>query len=124
MRVKLDENLDPRQASLFIMEGHDADTVIGEGISGVPDEGIYEICIATHRILITLDLDFSNPLRFPPEKTPGIIVLRPPRPTLSLITALLSTLLPVLRAKPLDGRLWILEPGRIREYESYQEKDR
>lgn len=40
MMIKLDENLDPRLSSLFNLEGHDADTVLGEGISGTPDEGI------------------------------------------------------------------------------------
>lgn len=28
------------------------------------------------RALVTLDLDFSNPFRFPPEATAGIVVLR------------------------------------------------
>jgi predicted nuclease of predicted toxin-antitoxin system len=118
VKIKLDENLDPGLASLFASEGHDTDTVLHEGISGVSDEGIYNVCVERGRTLITLDLDFSNPLRFPPENAAGIIVLRPARPSLPLIRSLILTFLPVLSSRTLAGKLWIVEQGRIREYET------
>jgi hypothetical protein len=65
-------------------------------------------------VLITLDLDFSNPFRFPPKDTEGIIVVRPPRPILPVIRATLLSILPQLKTLPLKGTLWIVEPGRIR----------
>jgi len=119
MKIKLDENLDPHFTSLLVAEGHDADTVLDEGISGASDRGIYDVCLSTKRVLITLDLDFSNPFYFPPEKTSGVIVLRPARPSLPLIKSLFLTLLPVLRSRELSGKLWIVEQGRIREYEAF-----
>ena len=78
MRFKLDENLDVRLASLFVDAGQEAKTVLEEGLSGRSDEAIYAICVAERRILVTLDLDFSNPIRFPPAATEGIVILRPP----------------------------------------------
>jgi predicted nuclease of predicted toxin-antitoxin system len=66
LKFKLDENLDVRLAHLMIEHGFDADTVLGESISGISDEGIFDACKKTGRILVTLDLDFANPLRFPP----------------------------------------------------------
>ena len=41
-------------------------------------------------MLITLDMDFSNPFRFPPFQSEGIIVVRPPRPILPAIRAILD----------------------------------
>ena len=67
--------------------------------------------------MVTLDLDFSNPLRFATAGTPGIIVVRLPRPLLSLLEATLRPALPRIKEGSVHGRLWIVEPGRIREYE-------
>ena len=90
MKFKLDENLDWRLATVVAEGGgHDVDTVKEEGLSGQPDEAIYKTCVARERVLITLDLDFTNPLRFPPQQTAGVVVLRPPRPVLPLIEATL-----------------------------------
>lgn len=117
MKFKLDENLDPRLAPVVAEGGHDVDTVLAERLSGQPDEAIYRACLESGRILITLDLDFSNPFRFPPEPTEGIVVVRPPRPVLPLIRATLLAALPELRSRSLQGKLWIVEPGRIRQYD-------
>lgn len=117
MKFKLDENLDPRLTSLFQKYAHDVETVFREGLSGSNDEAVYEACLQKTRILVTLDLDFSNPFRFPPVPTAGIVVVRPPRPTLPLIRATLSATLPSLMRQTLPGKLWIVEPNRIRLYD-------
>ncbi len=117
MRFKLDENLDPRLVPLVEQGGHDVDSVRSEGLSGGSDDVIYDACVRAGRILITLDLDFSNPLRFPPTPTPGIIIVRPPRPILAQIQATLAGALPDLQRRSLGGKLWIVEPGRIRLYD-------
>jgi hypothetical protein len=117
VRLKLDENLDVRLVSLVSARGHDVDTVRGEGLAGKPDEAIYEACRQDHRALVTLDLDFSNPLRFPPGPADGLIVLRPIRPVLPLIRSILLDILQQFGVRPLKGTLWIVEPGRIRVYE-------
>jgi predicted nuclease of predicted toxin-antitoxin system len=80
MKLKLDENFDVRLVPLLAAQGFDADTVAQEGLSSSPDETIYNTCKAVGRTLVTLDLDFSNPFRFPPAGTEGIIVVRPPQP--------------------------------------------
>jgi hypothetical protein len=117
MRFKLDENFDMRLASLVAEGGHDVQTVLAEGRSGQADEAIYRACILERRALLTLDMDFANPLRFPPAPTEGIVVVRPPRPLLPLIRAVLVGAMPRLKAGALTGKLWIVEPGRIRVYE-------
>lgn len=117
MKFKLDENLDRRLAPLFEAEGYEIDTVAAEGLSGSTDEAIYAACQATGRVLITLDLDFANPFRFPSSATEGIVVVRPSRPVLPAIRATLASMIPVLKSQPLKGQLWIVEPGRIRVHE-------
>jgi len=117
MRLKLDENFDLRLVPAFMEHGHEVETVYGENRSGAPDEEIYQACIREARVLITLDTDFSNPFRFPPEPTEGIVVVRPPRPVLPLIRSTLMSALPELKSGSLKGRLWIVEPGRVRVYD-------
>jgi predicted nuclease of predicted toxin-antitoxin system len=114
MKIKLDENFDPRLVPVLQSHGLDVDTILAERLSGSPDEVVYATCQTLGRVLITLDLDFSNPFRFPPGDTEGIVVVRPPRPVLPAIRATLLSVLPQLKTLPLKGTLWIVEPGRIR----------
>jgi hypothetical protein len=81
------------------------------------DEVIHETCRADGRTLITLDLDFANPLGFPLEPTEGLVVVRPPRPLLPAIRATLVSMPDELKSRPITGMLWIVEPGRIRVYD-------
>lgn len=121
MKFKLDENLSPELSSLFLHVGHEAHTVLEERLSGAKDEALYARCALEGRVLVTLDLDFSNPLRFPTEGTPGLIVLRPSRTTAVQIRSLIAAALPSLQEAALRGRLWIIEPGRIRVHDSVGE---
>jgi hypothetical protein len=118
VNFKLDENLDPRIGLVFAEGGHDVETAVSEGMSGSSDDELYNVCCRERRTLITLDLDFANPLRFPPEGTAGIIVLRPPVPSLPLIRTTIGGALAHIKSGQVDGRLWIVEPGRIRVHDS------
>ena len=69
MKFKLDENVDTHLIPLVQEGGHHVDTVRSEGLSGAGDHTIYDVCVRDGRILVTLDLDFSNPMRFPPSPT-------------------------------------------------------
>jgi predicted nuclease of predicted toxin-antitoxin system len=116
MRVKLNENLDVRLADLLMARGHQTATVVSQALTGRDDEVIYTVCRNEGCVLVTLDLDFANPFRFPPEGTEGIVVLRPARPTVPQVAALLQRAFPLLEGQDLRGRLWIAEPSRVRVY--------
>jgi predicted nuclease of predicted toxin-antitoxin system len=117
VKIKLDENLDARLTALFAERGHDVETVRNEGLGGAADARVFDVCRTEGRVLVTLDLDFANPLRFPPGTTEGVVVLRPSRPVIPLIDRLLRDAIPALDTHTLRGVLWVVEPGRIRIYD-------
>ncbi len=115
MKFKLDENLGTSAAKLFKNAGLDVETVPDEKLTGAPDDTIYSACIKENRCLITLDLDFSNVLRFPPYDTPGIIILRPYKYSDgSLILSLLNNLIRTFNSANPAGCIWIMEIDKIR----------
>ncbi len=117
MRIKLDENLGERGRRLLTQAGHDVATTRDEQLAGAADATLIRQCGLEGRCLVTLDLDFANPLVFPPEQYAGIVVLRlPPRPALAHLEACVRTLIRGLRRNELLGKLWIAEVDRIREH--------
>lgn len=118
MRLKLDENIGTRGQSMLRTAGHDVATVHEQRLGGAPDAEVARVCAGEARALVTLDLDFANPLRFPPGSHAGIAVLRLPRRAGPQdLLGLLDTLIDALRTEDLARQLWIVEPGRIREYD-------
>jgi uncharacterized protein (DUF433 family)/predicted nuclease of predicted toxin-antitoxin system len=97
VKLKLDENLGRRGLELLKASGHDATTVSEQGLSGVTDEKLLEVCSAEGRALVTLDRDFGQVTRFPPKRSAGIIVLDAgPRTTLQAILERLREFLAIL----------------------------
>lgn len=115
MEIKLDENIGRRGLELLRGAGHDVATVRDQRLQGAADDRVFDVCKAENRVLVTLDRDFGQVLRFPPEQTAGIVVLDlGPRPGPQALLDRLHAFLAVLATRPLDGTLWIVEPGRIR----------
>lgn len=115
MKLKLDENLGLRGKHVLDAAGHDACTVAAQKLTAADDRHLIEICRLEGRALVTLDVDFANPLVFPPADYAGIAVIRlPKRPTAADLQAGLETLVRALNAESLTGRLWIVERGRVR----------
>ena len=115
---KLDENLSPSLKQPLIDAGHDVATVGEQNLRGAPDLRIAEVCEVERRALITADDDFGQILRYPPNRYAGLIVLQHPRPSLFRLRQLMLQVVTALQAETVDGKLWIVEPGRLRIHES------
>lgn len=117
MKLKLDENVDPRAVAILRTAGHDVATVPDERLSGQPDTVIETACRREARCLVTLDLDFANVLAYPPERCSGLVVLRHPKPTAAGLLNLVRQFAAWLERENPERRLWIVEPGRLRVHE-------
>lgn len=118
MRLKLDENIGQRGKALLLEAGHEVATILEQNLTGASDPDVIAVCQAEQRCLVTLDLDFSNPLRFQPSQYSGIAVLRLPNPPThqDLVNTIL-TLIGALETDDITGKLWIVQRGAIRIYQ-------
>ena len=75
VKVPLDENLPPRHAAELRTDGQDALLVLEVGLSKATDELVLQFAVENGCVLLTLDADFANVMRFPSERTQGIVRL-------------------------------------------------
>lgn len=115
MKLKLDANIGRRGIELLRGAGHDVMTVRDQKREGAADEAIFVTCVGEGRALITLDRDFGEVLRFPPDQSAGIVILDlGPRATPAALLARVADFLAVATTEKLEGALWIVQPGRVR----------
>jgi len=115
VKFKLDENIGTRGVQLLTDAGHAVATVYDQSLGGTSDEHLFQVCIREERTLITLDHDFGQVIRFPPENSHGIVILElTQRANRDVIVTRLKEFLAVLEIQPLGRELWIVEPGRVR----------
>jgi hypothetical protein len=118
VKVKLDDNIGTAGAELLTTAGFDVATVAQQQLTSAQDENIASVCAAEDRCLVTLDKDFSDPLRYPPKDYAGIVVVRlPGRFRLALLEQALGLLVEAAKHGDVRGHLWIAEVDRVREYQ-------
>jgi predicted nuclease of predicted toxin-antitoxin system len=121
MKLKLDENLGKRGREILSAAGHDVATVASQSLEKAEDSKLIECCRREKRALVSLDLDFANPLHFRPSDYSGIAVLRVPRrPSHEDLLRAIRTLAAGIERENLEGKLWIVEAGRIRVFQEKQ----
>jgi hypothetical protein len=115
VKLKLDENIGRRGVEILIAAGHDVMTVRDQQLQGAKDEVLFAVCAGEGRALVTLDHDFGQVLRFPPEQGAGTVILEiGRRPTAQGLLDRIRDLAILLQTRSLAGELWIIEPGRVR----------
>jgi predicted nuclease of predicted toxin-antitoxin system len=114
MKLEVDENL-PVEIALSLREaGHDALTVLDQGLGGYADGHVADVCKRERRALVTLDTDFANVQAFPPAEYSGLLVLRLQRQDKSHVLAAFQRIIPLLESEPLERKLWIVDEHRVR----------
>jgi len=114
MEFKVDENLPDEVAEILRNAGHDATTVVQQGLCGRTDADIASICRREKRALLTLDTDFADIRTYPPMRYSGLIVFRLVRQDKPHVLTVLARLMEKIPNEPLDRHLWIVEEGRLR----------
>ncbi len=114
MRVKVDESLPRDTAELFREAGYDAVTVGDEGLGGRPDATIASLVRQEERVLVTLDLDFSDIRTYPPEHYAGLVVLRLNYQDKPHVLQVIARLIPMFGREDPKGHLWIVEENQVR----------
>jgi len=112
MRILLDENIPQRVLWWLIGEGYEVVAAREVGLTGRSDQALYDYAERHNYVLVTLDLDFSDPLRFPlcfPR-----IVLRPGLIDPELMCEILRDVF--RRGFPLWGELYVAQPEGIARY--------
>lgn len=114
VKFKIDENLPLSVRDALRDQGHDAMTVVDQGMGGTADKTLAQACTTEARVLITCDTDFGNILTYPPAQHAGIIVLSSAEQSIPAFAGLLGSVLSALATEQINHRLWIVEKDRIR----------
>lgn len=114
MKIKIDENLPLESAIILKNAGYDVHTINDEGIVGCSDDVVFSACIKEGRVLITLDMDFTDIRRYLTEQSPGIVVFRTRYQDKHTVLRTIELLIEEFANEEVIGKLWIVEDGRIR----------
>lgn len=114
MRLKLDENLPESLVGVLAALGHDVHSVPQERLGGKPDEEIWSVVQREGRLLITMDLDFSDVRQFQPGTHHGVLLLRLHNPTLRAIASLVTGLFTSEAAESWTGCFVVATEDRVR----------
>ncbi len=114
MRFKIDENL-PVQIKLDLLSaGHDAETVVDEGMGGASDPVLMQHIQQEKRTLLTMDKGVANVRRYSSSEFPGIVLFRPDMQGRGATLAFVRRHLTALLASDLQGRLLVVSGSGIR----------
>lgn len=112
--VKLDGNVPDSVATVLRVAGHDVALARDEQLGGADDERLLGVATSEGRVLVTLDLDFTDIRRHPPQAAAGIVVFRLHAQTLAAMRRAATSCGGLLHREPVAGRLWVLDESRLR----------
>jgi predicted nuclease of predicted toxin-antitoxin system len=92
VKFKPDENLPVPSAAILASAGHDAGTVLAEGLTGATDQDVGITATAAVRVLISLDLDPGDIRAYPPGRYAGIVIPRLADQSAATVTKAISDL--------------------------------
>lgn len=114
LKIKLDENLGKTAQKVLKDAGYKAERPCDEGISGYPDEEIWEFVCREGLFFITLDADFCDIRRFPPGSHSGILILRLTNQSRETVRQVLTKIIKECRFETLKGCLTVADEFHTR----------
>ncbi len=76
MQFVIDENVSYGLVRRLRELGHEVISISESSEKGMSDERVYALVMKEQSVFITRDYHFTNPIRFPTQKTKGIICIR------------------------------------------------
>ena len=114
MKFKIDENLPAEIKNDLLAAGHDAETVVDEGLAGAPDPQLVQTVQGEQRVLLTMDKGIADVRKYPPDQYAGIVLFRPVTQGRGATLAFVRRHLPALLAATLSGHLLVVSDSGIR----------
>ena len=113
-RVVLDENVSLQAGACLQIFGYEVIAVAKLPERGMHDEAVFGLASEDRSLLITRDAHFTNPLRFPPDKTGGILYLTAGNLQGREEASLIEDFMRAHRPEEFSGRLVFLSRGSVR----------
>lgn len=114
VKIVIDESVSYGLAEILRKAGYDVISIADTSSAGKHDEEIFQTVTENNAILITRDYHFTNPLRFPPDKTGGIIYIRHGNLTSAEEIDLVQKFLSLHSYSGFSRRLVTLYKGRVK----------
>ena len=114
MKFKLDENLPAEIADDLRALGHDAMTVVDQGMAGIDDALLLARVEQESRIFMTMDKGIANIQAYSPARFAGLILLRPNQAGRGVVLSFVRERLTQLLDLDLERRLVVVSETGIR----------
>lgn len=114
LAVKIDEDLPAQVSDVLQSAGHQAETIVGQGIGGAKDATVWEAVEVERRLLITADKGFGDIRLYPPGTHGGVLLLRPDEDGIDPLVDLLRRVLEGKGLEPLWGTVTVVTPRGVR----------
>jgi predicted nuclease of predicted toxin-antitoxin system len=115
MKFKIDENLPQELADDLQQSGHDADSVVHEGLAGMDDETVLRASHSAGRILLTLDKGIPGLMcQRNLAEHGGVVLFRPDTLGRRAVLAFVRSRLPERLKVASSARLIVVGHSRIR----------
>lgn len=114
MRIKVDEDLPVIVAVMLRERGHDALSVLEQGLGGWKDPELWRAVQREGRFLVTADKGFGDVRVYPPGLHTGVLLLRPDEDGIRPLIELMQEVLARHPLETLLGLLTVVTPRSIR----------
>ena len=114
MRVKVDEDLPKAAVQMLRRHGHEAVSVVEQGMGGTKDPCLWQAVQAEHRFLVTADKGFGDIRSYPPGTHDGILLLRPDQAGIRPVLDLLERTFAAYDLEALAGAVAVVTPRGVR----------
>jgi len=94
--------------------GHDVFDIKEQKLDGTEDIEIFQMAVNLKRVLLSMDKDFANIIKYPPESHSGIIVLKLYKLTVEAATKIFLDSFQALDSHDVIGNTVIIDKNKTR----------